>query len=164
MFGRRLGIARDIVTFIVDGPRAWPQQLVGPIGDKNQVADLRGNGSVVVGRCGVTADNNELDRAEVRARRADTRTRAYTLFVNAHDEVRRVVAFLRWHEDDLEQIFPPFNLRGRRDAKPKSGAPADAVATATPAPTTGTQSAIKPAATSRRGRASVPGWRAASPR
>lgn len=139
---------------LLDVPRS---ELVGPIGYKNQVADLlllvnalRGKWSVVAGRCGVTAE--ELDRAEVVADRlltaagareqapksalaeADTRMRAYTLFVNAHDEVRRVLTFLRWREDDLEQIFPTlFNIRGRRGAKAKA-AEEEVVTPTAPAP------------------------------
>ena len=34
------------------------------------------------------------------------RQRAYTLLLNAYDEARRAISFLRWREDDLEKIAP----------------------------------------------------------
>lgn len=69
------------------------------------------------------------------------RQRNFTLFVNAYDEVRRAVSFLRWKEDDLERVAPSLyagrgnsNIRKKSDdtAQPAPGAAADAPTSHTP--------------------------------
>lgn len=46
---------------------------------------------------------------------ATRRARAFTLFMNAYDACRRVVAFLRWNEGDADLIAPsPYIKSGRR--------------------------------------------------
>ncbi|AUX30768.1 MULTISPECIES: hypothetical protein [Sorangium] len=48
---------------------------------------------------------------------ADKRARAFTLFVNAYDQTRRAVAYLRWNEGDVEAIAPSlYKGRGGRGA------------------------------------------------
>ena len=48
---------------------------------------------------------------------ATRRARAFTLFMNAYNECRRVVSFLRWNEGDAEQIAPsPYMKTRRREA------------------------------------------------
>ncbi|WP_437625608.1 hypothetical protein [Sorangium sp. So ce1151] len=72
---------------------------------------------------------------------ADKRARAFTLFVNAYDQTRRAVSYLRWNEDDLETIAPSlYKGRGGRgasssdtDAAPQVAPPAQPD-TAAPAP------------------------------
>lgn len=65
------------------------------------------------------------------------RQRAFTLFVRAYDEVRRIVTFLRWREQDAERIAPslygPRNRGPRRgtDAATEAGAPTQAPSPAT---------------------------------
>jgi hypothetical protein len=51
---------------------------------------------------------------------AERRVRAYTLFVNAYEEARRAVWYLRWHEDDVDDIVPSLfaTRKGARKAKP----------------------------------------------
>lgn len=52
----------------------------------------------------------------------ETRARFFTLFVRSHDEVRRWFTFLRWEEDDIDDIIPSLfaeNQRGRSDRKSK---------------------------------------------
>jgi hypothetical protein len=36
----------------------------------------------------------------------ELRRRAYTLFVQAYDEVRRPVTYVRWEEGDVDEIVP----------------------------------------------------------
>ncbi len=69
----------------------------------------------------------------------DDRRRAYALLVNAYDEVRRAISFVRWKEDDVDEIAPSLYQKGRRKAEPAAVAPvapspASAAATAQPAP------------------------------
>jgi hypothetical protein len=45
---------------------------------------------------------------------ATRRARAFTLFMNAYDACRRVVAFLRWNEGDADSIAPSPFLKGAR--------------------------------------------------
>ncbi|MBL9027435.1 MAG: hypothetical protein JNL21_34910 [Myxococcales bacterium] len=114
--------ARNLVEF-----RAT--EMSGASGYKNLTKDvlllcsvLRNNWSKIEGRTAVTLE--DLDTAELQAKRllaavgtreqspkgsvqqAEWRQRAFTLFARAHDEVRRIVTYLRWHEDDANTIFP----------------------------------------------------------
>jgi hypothetical protein len=71
---------------------------------------------------------------------AQRRARAFTLFVRAYDECRRAVHYLRWHEDDADEIVPSlFATRGRgkagrseESAAPEEDAPEGAAPEAPP--------------------------------
>ena len=75
---------------------------------------------------------------ELLAESAENRQKAFTLFVNAYDQIRRVVSFLRWDQDDVDQIAPSLyagRTTGRRkgtDTNPTApaapGAPVTPVA------------------------------------
>jgi hypothetical protein len=58
----------------------------------------------------------------------DMRHRAFTLFVQTYDHVRRAVSYLRWDQGDAEQIAPSLYAgRGtgkRKEPKPANDAPA----------------------------------------
>lgn len=45
---------------------------------------------------------------------AETRQRAFTLFMNAYEDARRVVTYLRWHEGDADEIAPSFSPPPKR--------------------------------------------------
>jgi hypothetical protein len=47
---------------------------------------------------------------------AEVRTRAFTVLMNAYDETRRAVTYLRWHEGDADHMVPPV-LRGHRSRR-----------------------------------------------
>jgi hypothetical protein len=49
---------------------------------------------------------------------ADMRKRAFTLFTRAYDDARRVMLFLRWHEEDADTIIPSL-YAGRGGTKKK---------------------------------------------
>ena len=72
-----------------------------------------------------------------------TRAAMFTLFVNAYDETRRAVAYLRWHQGDADDIAPSFYKgRGGRPpsspAEPQTGTSPDGSASgSTAAPTAG---------------------------
>ncbi len=122
--------------------------LRGGNGDQNLAADLqtlssvlKDNWPLIEGKC--TTSLAELDHAEklalrlerligereqapaVRAVATEERQRAYTLFVRAYDQVRRGVQFLRWSEQDADDIAPSlFAGRGnRRKAAPEPTEP-----------------------------------------
>jgi hypothetical protein len=81
---------------------------------------------------------DELDRAETLAGRiltavgereqgpaiaaasAQTRQRAFTLFVKAYDQVRRAVQYLRWDEDDIDRIVPSLYAVARTASRRKN--------------------------------------------
>ncbi len=64
------------------------------------------------------------------------RQRAYTVLSNAYDDVRRAISFLRWKEDDLEDIAPSlFGPRAARKKTDKPVTPAPQPGPVTPAPT-----------------------------
>jgi hypothetical protein len=59
-----------------------------------------------------TRERNKANAANA----TETRQRLFTLLVNAYDQVRRAVVFLRWDHDDLDEIMPSLYLgrNGRR--------------------------------------------------
>src|SRR5512147_1513801 len=139
------------------------QELKGANGHRNTASDvltlagiLRDNWSKISGKTGVALE--ELDAAESLGYRllnavgfreqgpstiaavSLTRHRAYSLFVTAYDQVRRGVSYLRWNEDDADDIAPSlYEGRGGRkvtsdlNQKPNAVTPAGAVAGTTPA-------------------------------
>lgn len=78
---------------------------------------------------------SDLERAPVAtSAAADHRRRALTLLVRAYDELQRVVAFLRWDEDDVEEITP--SLYGPRSRRPSKNDTEDPKPPASPIATT----------------------------
>jgi hypothetical protein len=43
---------------------------------------------------------------------AEIRQQAFTLFVYGHDQVRRVLSFIRWNHGDVDEIAPPLCGKG----------------------------------------------------
>lgn len=66
----------------------------------------------------------------------ELRSKAFTLLVNRWDEVRRVVTFLRWHHDDVDEFAPSLyaGARGSRRAAPDAAPPIDGAPVIAPAP------------------------------
>src|SRR5262249_38423350 len=55
------------------------------------------------------------------------RAKAFTLFVRTYDEARRAAAYLRWHEDDVDDLVPSlYKGRGGRPS-PTPAAPSPPV-------------------------------------
>lgn len=130
------------------------RQLRNPNGHRNVALDvqlcctiLRRNWSAIAGR--TASSLAELDRLEELAlqvsltvaqrgmtedrvaRAADTRMRAFTLLVRAHDELRRALTYLRWAEGDADRILPSiYKNRGRRRRAGKEDAVTAAMPTA----------------------------------
>lgn len=52
----------------------------------------------------------------VQTEAAKLRQQAFTLMLNAYDETRRAISFLRWHEGDAEAIAPSLYAGRRRSA------------------------------------------------
>ena len=55
---------------------------------------------------------------EERAEAADVRARAFTLLVDAYDEARRAISFLRWRQGDVEKVAPSL-FGGRQRVRKK---------------------------------------------
>jgi hypothetical protein len=65
------------------------------------------------------------------------RQKAFTLFLETYDEVRRAITFLRWHQDDADVFAPSlYSGRGnvRRKDQPVQPAPAPVAPANPPAP------------------------------
>ena len=117
-------------------------ELRGNVGFANQIYDVfqlvslyRKRWPALEKHTGVTLD--ELARADALAQRftealaarekgaslagefGDLRVRAYTWLLDVHDEVRRAVSYLRWHEGDVDTIIP--SLWANRSRHPASG-------------------------------------------
>jgi hypothetical protein len=104
------------------------------------VVALRASWSTIESRTSITV--LELDQAEAATNRlltavgerqrgistleSDLRQRAFTLLVDTYEETRRLIAFLRWYEGDVEEIVPcVFNARRKKRTR-RSSVPADA--------------------------------------
>ena len=98
------------------------------------VTVLRTNWSQIQGKCGI--ELGELDHADRLAtyllrllgqrdqatstptETSDKRARAFTICKNAYDQVRRAITFVRWKENDVDEIAPSLHAgRRRRPAK-----------------------------------------------
>ncbi len=69
----------------------------------------------LVDRLNVAVGTKKVSAAEV-SEAAKTRQRAYTLFVNAYDQVRRAISYLRWGQDAAIEAIAP-SLHGPRNRK-----------------------------------------------
>jgi hypothetical protein len=121
---------------MIDGQRL--KELKGPFGYRNIALDLlalvaifREVWTAIDGRAG--ASMSELEKAEAIAEEllrtvaereqgpqlaADNRKRAFTLLVNAYDQARRALQYLRWDHDDADDIVP--SLYAGRGARKRS--------------------------------------------
>jgi hypothetical protein len=151
------------------------RDLQGPVGYKNLAFDLqilaalfRENITALQGKCATqpaeirradeiaasmlrTVGQREQGPASV-AVTADLRARAFTIFVRAYDQVRRVVTYLHWDADDVDSIIPSL-YAGRGGSKKKATdvvKPATSPAEGTTAAQTGAAPVahVAPAATS----------------
>jgi hypothetical protein len=119
--------------------------LKGPNGYRNISSDiltvstlLRTNWSTISSKTGVTLA--ELDQAETLADQLNEsfgireqtpakaaaaaleRQQAYALFIEAYDQIRRAVSFLRWDKGDADTIAPSLYAANRNSTHKKSGA------------------------------------------
>jgi hypothetical protein len=120
---------------LIDGRRL--KELKGHVGYKNVASDLltlvallREAGARVQGKTAV--DARELDEGEVLADQLltavgereqlpvtkeatfDNRERAYTLFLRSYDQIRRAAHYLRWDEDDADELVPSLYATRKR--------------------------------------------------
>ena len=73
------------------------------------------------------------------------RQRAYTLLMNAYDDVRRVVIFVRWHEGDADEVAPSL-YAGRSNGKRKQEGEAPAAGASQPSATSPAPATAAPTA------------------
>jgi hypothetical protein len=118
------------------------KELKGAVGYRNLAVDLSGMAEVlrqswpsIADKTALTA--SDLERADrlaqqlvkgvglkqqapaVIAETAQERQRAFSLYVRAYDQVRRAASYLRWTENDVDQICPSL-YAGRTTAKRKT--------------------------------------------
>ncbi|MBN1606708.1 MAG: hypothetical protein JW940_08740 [Polyangiaceae bacterium] len=140
----RATLHADVMALVqrghIDGDQI--KQLKGGNGYKNIATDLlilasvlQDNWSEIEGKC--ATNEAEIDRAIKLAQRilrvvglreqaptsvaaaSDRRVRAFTLFWRAYDQARRAVGYLRWDDDDADQVAPSLYAgrgNGRRRA------------------------------------------------
>jgi hypothetical protein len=126
---------------LIDGEKFG--DLKGPVGFRNVAFDLlslsgllRNSWSAIGGKTALTLD--EIDSVQeladrlltavglreqgpaVVAEAASIRQGAFTLFANAYDHARRAVTFLRWTQEDVDEIAPSL-YAGRATGKHKDG-------------------------------------------
>lgn len=134
-----LGIKRGLL------PAQALRDLRGPVGYKNQAADLvamvalyRDHREALAGRIGLDdADINEAESLAYQlygaigerdqmpvtvAATTEARQRMFTLFMRTYDSIRRIVHYLRWDEGDADEIGPSvYAGRRRKDSDLKQG-------------------------------------------
>jgi hypothetical protein len=115
-------LAVDLLTLAAMVREVWPT-----LGGKTtlQLAELD-QAEILADRLLTTVGQREQGPAVV-ATSAENRQRAFTLFITAYDNVRRVATFLRWREDDADEIAPSLYGKGRRKSN-------DTIPPASPAP------------------------------
>jgi hypothetical protein len=121
------GVATDVVGLATTMKQSWT--VIGPLTgmDFGKVEAAITCGMKLLSAAGLR-DQAPATVADVSL----TRSRAFTLFVQSYDEVRRAVSFLRWKEGDAESIAP--SLYAGRSARRKSDQSDLGTADATPAP------------------------------
>jgi hypothetical protein len=123
-------LATDLFTLSAMVRDVWPS-----LGGKTtlQMAEL--DQAETLGDRLLTAVGHREQGPAVVATSAENRQRAFTLFIHAYDNVRRVVTFLRWDEEDVEEIAPSLYGKPTRRKSNEANAPATAaVAKPTAAP------------------------------
>jgi len=113
----------------------------------------------------VSAVGTREQAPAVAAESSTQRQQHFTLFVNAYDQVRRAIGFLRWNEDDLESIAPSLYSGRNARPKPESPEPGPVPPPPVPAPAVASTHATTPAAPDDAAHASAPaaGMPGASP-
>lgn len=135
----RDNLLADLTTLARRGrvnPAAF-KSCKGYVGYKNVATELqvlttvaRANWSQIEGKCGISPE--ELERGEkvathmlrlvglreqateIASAATDQRDRAFKLFIDSYDQVRRALQYLRWDEDDVEDIAPSLYAGRRR--------------------------------------------------
>ncbi|WP_437649397.1 hypothetical protein [Sorangium sp. So ce362] len=105
--------ANDLVALSALFSGSWPEIAGKTAATEEEVRRAGELGPQLLAALGV----REHGAAPSPSDAADRRARAFTLFVNAYDQTRRAVAYLRWNEDDVETIAPSlYKGRGGRGA------------------------------------------------
>jgi hypothetical protein len=115
-------LATDLFTLAAMVRDVWPS-----LGGKTSLVLAELDLAETLGDRLLTAVGQREQGPAVVATSAENRQRAFTLFIKAYDNVRRVLTFLRWPEDDVEEIAP--SLYG----KPTRRKSSDATVPAAPA-------------------------------
>ncbi|WP_437535162.1 hypothetical protein WME79_13030 [Sorangium sp. So ce726] len=105
--------ANDLVALSALFSASWPEIAGKTAATEEEVRRAGELGPELLAALGV----REHGAAPGPSEAADRRARAFTLFVDAYDQTRRAVTYLRWKEDDIEAIAPSlYKGRGGRGA------------------------------------------------
>jgi hypothetical protein len=109
-------VAFDLLGLTALLREAWPQ-IQGNTALKQQELDKADLiGEQLVNAVGTREQNGATTEV------TQLRQRVFTLFLNAYDQVRRAVSYLRWNEDDVDELVPSL-YAGR--ARRKTDVPAE---------------------------------------
>lgn len=109
-------LAGDLFTLAAMMRKVWPA-IVGKTSLRIAEVDL----AETLADKLLTAISQREQGPRVAGGTGETRQRAFTLFVNAYEDTRRVVHFLRWNYGDAESIAP--SLYSNSPQKRKDDAP-----------------------------------------
>ncbi|WP_437899521.1 hypothetical protein [Sorangium sp. So ce124] len=105
--------ANDLVALSALFSGSWPEIAGKTAATEEEVRRAGELGPELLAALGV----REHGAAPGPSEAADKRARAFTLFVDAYDQTRRAVTYLRWKEDDVDAIAPSlYKGRGGRGA------------------------------------------------
>ncbi|WP_437329039.1 hypothetical protein [Sorangium sp. So ce381] len=132
--------ANDLVALSALFSGSWPEIAGKTAATEEEVRRAGELGPELLASLGV----REHGAAPGPSEAADRRARAFTLFVDAYDQTRRAVTYLRWKEDDIEAIAPSlYKGRGGRGA---SSSDTDAAPQVAPPAQPGAAGAVPPGA------------------
>jgi len=147
------------VAFDLLGLTALLRQSWAQIDGKTALTLAELDAADLIGEQLVSAVGTREQSPVVAAEVVQLRQRMFTLFANAWDQVRRAIGYLRWNEDDVDDVAPSLYAgRARRKTDvpaeppqppaPTAGTPtktdAGGTTPASPSPTTATGSATTP--------------------
>jgi hypothetical protein len=103
-------LANDLLALYALFTREWTRIGGKTSVESTDVARAAALGAEILRGIGARVVEGPVDREKA----LDDRARAFTLLVNTYEECRRAIAFIRWHEGDLELIAPSPYRRGPR--------------------------------------------------
>jgi hypothetical protein len=124
-------LAFDLLGLVAVFRGAWDK-----VASKTALTAAELDQAQVIGEQIVAAVGAREQAPAIVAEVAQQRQRAFTLFVNSYDQVRRAISFLRWEEDDVETIAP--SLYAGRVTSRKKPEPQPTTPPVTTSPTTPT--------------------------
>lgn len=113
----RIDLANDLVALAALFRTAWDRIEGKTAITREDIDRAAALGMQLLAALGAQRSPSQTEATQA----ADMRVRAFSLLVHAYDENRRALTYLRWHEDDADDIAP--SLFARRATARKNNTP-----------------------------------------